>query len=71
MKEKKQKKQADPNQWFGYLPPATLKRAQRDFINAIPVVISLANKQQEVKMLEEKYYTLLKQKAQLQQQKKS
>lgn len=50
--EEEQRRRKDvlpPLQWFGYLPSKDLKDAQKEFVDALQIVIELANKATKVR----------------------
>jgi len=63
----KPQKRKDPVQWFGFLPPATLRQAQSDYKNALGVVLQMANLEQKIFYLQEEYRDLVQQKKHLQE----
>merc|ERR1712181_169199 len=46
--EKKKSLSKDPLRWFGFMPPASLRRAQAQFVKALELTVEVANLQSEL-----------------------
>merc|ERR1711971_990143 len=45
---KKKSLSKDPLRWFGFMPPASLRRAQAHFVTALELTVEVANLQSEL-----------------------
>merc|ERR1712192_101959 len=45
---KKKSLSKDPLRWFGFMPPASLRRAQAHFVKALELTVEVANLQSEL-----------------------
>merc|ERR1711971_481879 len=45
---KKKSLNKDPLRWFGFMPPASLRRAQAHFVKALELTVEVANLQSEL-----------------------